>query len=176
MATMYARSQETEEHSQRLSEKCIKIAEKLGLSQSKQDELHLFAMLHDIGKIGIDDRILNKPGKLSAEEGAIMQTHPEIGYHIILSAPELAVVADYILAHHERWDGKGYPLGISGEDIPLLSRILAVADAYDAMTETRVYRKALSKQAAMSEIQSHSGTQFDPCVVQAFIEIMHAQG
>ncbi len=173
MATMYARSQETEEHSQRISENCIKVAERLGLTQSAQDELHLFAMLHDIGKVGIDDRILNKPGKLTDEEWTIMKTHPEIGFRIVMSVPELSSVANYILTHHERWDGKGYPLGISGEDIPILSRILAVADAYDAMIESRVYRKALSKEEALNEIKKNSGTQFDPTVSSIFIEILN---
>ncbi|HPX15758.1 MAG TPA: diguanylate cyclase [Petrotogaceae bacterium] len=172
MATMYARSQETEEHSQRISENCIKVAERLGLAQSAQDELHLFAMLHDIGKVGIDDRILNKPGKLNDEEWTIMKTHPEIGFRIVMSVPELSGVANYILTHHERWDGKGYPLGISGEDIPILSRILAVADAYDAMIESRVYRKALSKEEALNEIKNNSGTQFDPNISNIFIEIL----
>jgi diguanylate cyclase (GGDEF)-like protein/PAS domain S-box-containing protein len=173
MATMYARSQETEEHSQRISRNCIRIAEKLGVPKNKQDEIHLFAMLHDIGKVGISDSILNKPGKLAAKEWAIMKTHPEIGYRIARSAPEFEGVADYILAHHERWDGKGYPYGLAGEKIPLLSRILAVADAYDAMTsESRAYRAPLTGKMALAEIRSNAGTQFDPNVVRAFIEIM----
>lgn len=172
MATLYARSQETEEHSRRISENCIKVAEKLGLSQSRQDDLHLTAMLHDIGKVGISDSILNKPGKLSDEEWKTMRTHPEIGYHLVMSVPELSAVADYILAHHERWDGSGYPLGLSGEDIPLLSRILAVADAYDAMLSNRAYRQAMSKEAAIEELIRNSGSQFDPKIAEIFIELM----
>jgi HD-GYP domain-containing protein (c-di-GMP phosphodiesterase class II) len=129
-------------------------------------------MLHDIGKIGIDDRILNKPGKLSEEEWVIMKKHPEIGYRIAISLPELSSVAEYILTHHERWDGKGYPKGLIGEEIPLLSRILAVADAYDAITEERVYRKKRSREEALEEIMNHSGTQFDPAIVEIFAHCM----
>ena len=176
MATMYAKSQETEEHSQRISEKCIKVAELLRLPQSKQDELHLCAMLHDIGKVGIDDRILNKPEKLSEEEWEIMKTHPEIGYRIVMSAPELASAATVILAHHERWDGKGYPLGLSGDEIPLLARILAIVDAYDAMTQERVYRKALPKELALKEIEKNAGIQFDPTIARIFVELMRNEG
>lgn len=171
-ATMYERSQETEEHAERLSLLSKKIGERLQLPQKSLDAIELFAMLHDIGKVGIDDRILNKPGKLNDEEWAIMKRHPEIGYRIAVSSPDLEPIADYILSHHERWDGKGYPQGLKGEDIPLLSRILAVVDAYDAMTEDRVYRKALSKEQALEEIDKNAGTQFDPMIAQRFIEIM----
>ena len=101
-----------------------------------------------------------------------MRTHPEIGYHLVMSVPELSAVADYILAHHERWDGSGYPLGLSGEDIPLLSRILAVADAYDAMLSNRAYRQAMSKEAAIEELIRNSGSQFDPKIAEIFIELM----
>lgn len=171
-ATMYERSQETEAHAERLSELSKKIGRQLQLPQKSLDELELFAMLHDIGKVGIDDRILNKPGKLSEEEWAVMKRHPEIGYRIAVSSPELEPIAEYILSHHERWDGKGYPQGLKGEHIPLLSRILAVVDAYDAMTEDRVYRKALPKEQALEEIKKNAGTQFDPDVAQRFIEII----
>jgi diguanylate cyclase (GGDEF)-like protein/PAS domain S-box-containing protein len=172
MATMFERSQETEEHAERLSRLSKEVGEMLQLPQKSLDELELFAMLHDIGKVGIDDRILNKPGKLNDEEWAVMKKHPEIGYRIAVSSPELEPIAEYILSHHERWDGNGYPQGLKGEDIPLLSRILSVADAYDAMTEDRVYRKALSKHQALKEIENNAGTQFDPVIAQRFIEIM----
>lgn len=127
-------------------------------------------MLHDIGKMGIDDRVLNKPGKLTDDEWAIMKKHPEIGYRIAKSSPELEPIAEYILAHHERWDGKGYPQGLKGEEIPLLSRIVAVADAYDAMTEDRVYRKALTKEQTLDEIRKNIGSQFDPHIAQIFLK------
>ncbi len=172
MATMNLRSQETEEHAQRLVVLSRMIGSHLALPQKSLDDLQLFAMLHDIGKVGIDDRILNKPGKLSEEEWVIMKRHPEIGYRIAISLPELSSVAEYILTHHERWDGTGYPRGLMGEEIPLMSRILAVADAYDAMTEERVYRKKRSKAEAMEEIMNNSGTQFDPAIVEIFAHCM----
>jgi len=174
MATLYARSYETEEHAERLVQFTNMIAEKMNLTQSSMDELQLFSVLHDIGKIGIDDRILNKPGKLTPDEWELMRKHPEIGYVITMSSPEFAPIADYVLSHHERWDGTGYPLGLSGEEIPLLSRILSVADAYDAMTEDRVYRKALTKETAIEEIRRNAGTQFDPDIAMAFAELMRA--
>ena len=170
MATMYERSHETEEHAKRIAFISRKIGENMNLPPNVLDELELFSMLHDIGKIGIDDRILNKPGKLNDPESFIMKKHPEIGYRIAMSSPELEPVAEYILCHHERWDGSGYPRGLNGKKIPLLSRILAVSDAYDAMTEDRIYRRAMSVDDAITEIKNKSGTQFDPYVVQVFIE------
>ncbi len=172
MATMNARSQETEEHALRLVSLSRMVGTHLALPQKSLDDLQLLAMLHDIGKVGIDDRILNKPGKLSEEEWIIMKKHPEIGYRIANSLPELASIGEYILTHHERWDGKGYPKGLKGEEIPLPSRILAVVDAYDAMTEERVYRKKRSQEEAMEEIMNHSGTQFDPAIVEIFAHCM----
>ena len=172
MATLYARSNETEEHASRLLKYTEMIGEKMNLSPSKMDELQLFSLLHDIGKIGIDDRILNKPGELTSDEWEIMKKHPEIGYVITMSSPEFAPIAEYVLSHHERWDGTGYPLGLSGEEIPLLARILAVADAYDAMTEDRVYRKALTKEGAIEEIRINAGIQFDPNIAMAFVELI----
>jgi len=171
MATMYIRSQETEEHAKRLYNISRKIGERLNLSQKDMDNLELFSMLHDIGKVGIDDSILNKPGKLTDEEWTKMKKHSEIGYRIAMSSSELEKIAEYILTHHERWDGKGYPSGLKGEEIPLLSRILAVADAYDAMTEDRVYRKAMSHYDAIDEIKRNAGTQFDPYIAKLFLEM-----
>ena len=172
MDTMYARSQETEEHAERLAHISRLIGEKMDLPQESMDELQLFAMLHDIGKVAIDDRVLNKPGKLTKEEWDIMKKHSEIGYRIAMASPELESVAEYILCHHERWDGKGYPAGLKKEEIPLLSRILAFADAYDAMTVDRVYRKALTKQEAIEEIEKNVGKQFDPEIFKIFIRII----
>lgn len=137
MATMYAKSQETEEHAVRLSQLSKMIGLKIGIPEESLTLLQLFAMLHDIGKIGVDDRILNKPGKLTEEEWRAMKKHPQIGYRIAMSTTELQLIAEYILTHHERWDGKGYPQGLAGHGIPLLSRILAVTDTFDAMTEAR---------------------------------------
>ena len=172
MATLYARSQETEEHAERIAALCREIGTVLSLSQKSMDNLALFSMLHDIGKIGIEDKILNKPGKLTDEEWLIMKRHPEIGCRIVMSAPELEEIAQFVLLHHERWDGKGYPRGLKGEEIPLIARILSVVDAYDAMTEDRVYRKAMSNEAALEEIKRNSGTQFDPQIVDIFLSIV----
>ena len=171
-ATMFAKSQNTEEHAERLSILCRMMGEQLDLSQTQMDELMLFAMLHDIGKIGIDDNVLNKPGRLSVDEWIIMKKHTEIGYRIALSSPELHSIANYILTHHEHWNGGGYPQGLKEDEIPLLSRILGLVDAYDAMTQDRVYRKAMSKEEAINEILRNKGTQFDPHLTDLFIEII----
>ena len=167
--TLSEKSYETQEHGQRLGHFCRQIGETLGLSSLQLDELEVFSMLHDMGKIGIDEHILQKPGELTQDEWTIMRTHPEVGYRIVHTVPELANIAEYILAHHERWDGQGYPQGLSGEEIPLLSRILAVVDAYDAMTQDRSYRKALSVSEAKAELRSNAGTQFDPRIVDVFL-------
>jgi HD-GYP domain-containing protein (c-di-GMP phosphodiesterase class II) len=123
-----------------------------------------------ISKKGIDDRILNKTGKLNELESSIMKKHPEIGYRIAMSSPELEHVSEYILCHHKKWDGSGYPKGLKGEKIPLLSRILAVSDAFDAITEDRIYRKAMSADDAIAEISSQSGIQFDPHMVEVLLK------
>lgn len=168
-ATMFEKSKETEEHGQRMLRFSKAIGLALNLSQRDLDKLELFAMLHDLGKIGIDDRILSKPGKLTEDEWVIMKKHPEIGYRIAMSTPELAPIAEFILSHHERWDGKGYPRGQDGTEILLGARIVAIADAYDAMTSDRSYRKAISKQAAIEELIQNSGTQFDPQLIEIII-------
>ena len=146
------------------------------LNQVELSELELLATLHDIGKIGINDDILNKPGKLDPEEWAQMRRHTEIGYRIAMASPELVPIADFILTHHERWDGNGYPQGLAGEAIPLISRILSVADAYDAMTQDRPYRSAMPKESAVDELIAQSGTQFDPGVVRIFLDIIGEAG
>jgi diguanylate cyclase (GGDEF)-like protein/PAS domain S-box-containing protein len=175
LATLYEKSYETEKHDERMNKYCTAIGKELGLSAENLNELSLFAILHDIGKIGIPHDILQKPGPLTSEEQEEMRRHPEIGFRIAQNTPELSTVAKYILSHHERWDGFGYPQGLEGESIPLLCRILAVADAYDAMTNDRVYRKAVSKEAAIEEILRNAGTQFDPDVVRIFVGLI-AQG
>ncbi|NMA95288.1 MAG: diguanylate cyclase [Clostridiales bacterium] len=172
MATLYAKSQETDEHGKRLSSLTNMLGEHLELAQRDIDSLKLLSMLHDIGKIGVDDSILNKPGRLTDEEWEQMKLHPEIGYNIAMSTPELEHIAEYILHHHERWDGKGYPEGLKGTDIPLLSRILAVADAFDAMTEDRIYRKGISEREALEEVRRCAGTQFDPEIANLFVDLM----
>jgi HD-GYP domain-containing protein (c-di-GMP phosphodiesterase class II) len=168
--TMFEKSHETEAHAERLVALAHPIGKALSLSDNALNELDLLAMLHDIGKMSIEESILSKPGKLNDEEWVKMKQHPEVGYRIAQATPELLTIADYILSHHERWDGKGYPQGLEGEAIPLHSRILAVVDAFDAMTENRPYRSAISKEAAIEEIKNCAGTQFDPLIAELFIE------
>ena len=169
-ATMYEKSHETQEHAERITYLSKELGRRLKLSLQGLDELELVATLHDIGKVGIDDRILNKSGKLSEEEWVEMKKHSEIGYRIAMSSPDLVPIAEYILCHHERWDGKGYPQGIRGEEIPLLSRIVTIIDAFDAMTEDRPYRKAMTADEAAAEIRNNAGTQFDPRLAKLFLE------
>ncbi len=171
--TMSARSQLTEDHSERLAELTREVGLRMHLNQVELSELELLATLHDIGKIGVNDDILNKPGKLTPEEWAQMRRHTEIGYRIAMASAELVPIADFILTHHERWDGKGYPQGLSGETIPLISRILSVVDAYDAMTQDRPYRKAMAEEDAKEELIANSGSQFDPDVVRVFLLILN---
>lgn len=175
MKALEARDYITEGHADRLSEIIEKIAEYLKMPTDKINSLRLFARFHDIGKVGISDTLLFKPGKLSAKEFQEMQKHSEIGFRIAQSSPDLAPIADWILKHHEWWNGKGYPFGLAGEDIPLECRILAVADAYDSMSNDRPYRKALDFQARVEELKKSAGTQFDPDIVEIFLTILERE-
>jgi HD-GYP domain-containing protein (c-di-GMP phosphodiesterase class II) len=132
--------------------------------------LELVATLHDIGKISIDSKLLQKTGKLTDAEWTEIKKHPEVGYRIAQTVPELRKIAEYILCHHERWDGTGYPQGLKAEKIPLLARILAIVDAYDVMTQDRPYRRAMLEQDAIDELRYHAGSQFDPALVEVFIK------
>ncbi len=172
MATLAERDYITEGHAGRLSEICISVGQKMGLSSQEINNLDLLAKVHDLGKVGIPDNILFKPSALTDEEWEIMRTHPEKGFRIAISSPDLAGIADLILKHHERWDGKGYPVGIPGKEIPLECRILAVADTYDAITNDRPYSLARTREEAVEEILRCSGTQFDPEIVEVFLEII----
>ncbi len=172
MKTLEARDFITEGHAERLQKLVAGMAAKCGMSAREITDLRLLAQFHDIGKVGIPDRILNKPGPLNEEEFNEMRRHCEIGHRIAQSSPDLVVLADWILKHHEWWDGQGYPLGLKGENIPLECRILCIADAYDAMTSDRPYRKAMSQREALDEIKKCSGTQFDPQLVSVFISMM----
>jgi HD-GYP domain-containing protein (c-di-GMP phosphodiesterase class II) len=165
---------ETDEHSGRMRFLAVELAHTLGLSDNSIDDLSLLCVLHDIGKVGIPDQILQKAGPLSPEEWEIMRTHPEIGSRIVEGSAELSHVANAILSHHERWDGNGYPRNLEGAEIPLAARVLAIVDAYDAMVSDRPYRRALPHHEAMDEIQRNSGTQFDPDLVNVFAEMMEA--
>lgn len=168
--TMFEKSNETEEHAERIAKLSRKLGESLGLNNEELNDLELVAMLHDIGKISVDGSILKKIGKLTEDEWYEIRKHPEVGYRITNASHELMHISEYILCHHERWDGKGYPQGLSGANIPLLSRILAIVDSYDAMTQDRAYRKAMSKDDAILELLKNAGTQFDPDIIKIFVD------
>ena len=138
------------------------LAKVVGLSETEIDLIFTTGTLHDVGKIGVPDAVLKKPGRLDDEERAIMETHPVLGEVIVKKAPQLAATLPGVRSHHERWDGKGYPDRLAGDDIPLLARILALADTFDAMTSDRPYRKGLTFETALEEVEKCSGTQFDP--------------
>jgi HD-GYP domain-containing protein (c-di-GMP phosphodiesterase class II) len=158
-------------HSTRLAEWAVRVARKLGLAESDFYQLEAAALLHDIGKIGIPDAILKKEGKLTEEEKALMNKHPEYSWSILRLFPGLDKASLYALHHHESFDGRGYPGNLKGDEIPIGSRIVAVIDAYDAMISNRCYRKGLSHEEAVNRLNQSAGTQFDPMVVQAFVEI-----
>src|SRR4030043_88870 len=166
------RDYETHEHMHRMRSLALELGEKLQFSDEKLDELSLLALLHDIGKIAIADNIVLKPSKLTSDEYELMKKHSEIGFRIASSNPDLASIAKGILSHHERWDGKGYPMGLEGKKIPITARIISVIDSYDAMTNDRPYRKAHSKEYAIKELLKYAGSQFDPVLVEPFIEII----
>ncbi len=170
-AALDLRDTETEGHSRRVSRYCLEIARAMGLNQEQLRQITRGAYLHDIGKIGIPDSILLKPGKLTKEETAIMQTHARIGYNLVCRIAFLAPAAEIILTHQERYEGTGYPQGLAGEEIPIGARIFAVADTLDAMTSDRPYRRALPFSEAYEEIEKEADRQFDPKVVKVFREI-----
>ncbi|HNU81007.1 MAG TPA: diguanylate cyclase, partial [Bacillota bacterium] len=167
--SFYDNNSEEEQHSKRVSSLCEATGAAMGMDEAALKELRTLGLLHDIGKIAIDNSILNKSDQLTKEEWNEIRRHPEIGYRILSSVNDMAELAEFILAHHERWDGKGYPKGIKGTDIPLQARITAVADAYDAMTSKRAYRDPLPESAAVDELEKNAGTQFDPEIVRVFI-------
>ncbi len=174
--TLHEKNKREEQHSHRVSELCEKMGEAMKLSQSDINELKTMGLLHDIGKVAIDERILNKNERLSKDEKYEMKKHPEIGYRILSSVNDMAEMANYVLAHHEKIDGSGYPKGLLGDQIPLQSKIIAIADAYDAMTRARAYRDALSEEYAVKELIKYSGTQFDPGLVKIFISCVLKRG
>lgn len=168
--TLHEKSQETEAHAERLMELSKQLGFEMQLGEDQLSELELLAALHDIGKIGISDQILNKAGPLTPEEWAEMKKHPEVGYRIAMASPSLMPIAEYILHHHERWDGGGYPQGLQMEETPLIARMIAVVDAYDAMTQNRPYRSAMTEEDAAAEICKCAGSQFDPYISRIFVE------
>lgn len=173
--TLSEKSYETEEHARNLERLARQLGKKVGLNDAQLNTLTLIALLHDIGKVAVPEQILEKPGPLNTEEWEIMRRHCESGYRIVVSSPELIEVAEGILSHHERWDGSGYPRGLSGEEIPFLARIISLADAYEAMTSDRPYRAAMSQCDALAEIKACSGSQFDPNLAGVFLTMMGDQ-
>ncbi len=167
--TLHEKNKREESHSRRVSELGEKLARAYGLSERSCSELRIIGLLHDIGKIAISESILNKEGELTPQEWKEMQRHSEIGYRILSSVENMTSFAQYVLAHHEQYDGSGYPKGLQGEEIPLQSRMIAIADAYDAMTAFRTYRNSVSGEEAAREIKRCSGTQFDPHLARLFI-------
>ena len=167
--TLLESDEGTEAHVMRTQKLGDILGKRLDFTDKQLSDLSLLCLLHDIGKLGIPLEILNKPGKLTREEWALMKSHTHKGYRIAMASPELRGIAEYILHHHERWDGKGYPDGISMESIPLLSRVIAILDAYDAMVNDRPYHRAVSKAQAKAELKRCAGTQFDPFLVAEFV-------
>ena len=170
LKTLHGKSAREKLHSERVGELCESIAAALELDPEDVKEFRAIGMMHDIGKIAIDLSILDKPGSLDKMERAEIERHPELGYQLLRSINDFAKLAEYTLSHHERWDGTGYPRKLEGSEIPLQSRIIAIADAYDSMTSDRPYRSAMNREAAAKEIFSEKGRQFDPEIVKVFME------
>jgi len=158
-------------HSTRLAEWAIRVGREMNIPEERTYQVEVAALLHDIGKIGVPDAILKKAGPLTAEERVIINRHPEYSWSILRMFPGLEEASLYALHHHENVDGTGYPAGLKGQDIPLVSWIISVIDAYDAMVSNRCYRKGLEHKEAILRLVKSSGTQFDPAVVQAFVPI-----
>jgi len=170
ITTLHEKNPREENHSKRVSEICQEIGKAMGLSDFELRKLRASGLLHDIGKIAIEEVILNKQEKLTEQEWNQIKRHPEIGYRILSSSSEMLELAECILCHHERWDGTGYPKGLKKEAIPKNARIIAIADSYDAITSERPYRNAQSREVAIEEIKKNAGIQFDPEISKIFIE------
>lgn len=165
-----AKDHSTKGHSERMVKFVTFVGKTLNMSKQELKDLEMAAILHDVGKIGIDKSVLLKPGKLSPEEYEIIKKHSTIGANIIGRVRFLKSAAEYVKHHHERWDGNGYPDKLKGEEIPLGARILAVVDSFDAMMSERPYKKPMTLEEAFAELRKHSGLQFDPAVVETFLQ------
>lgn len=159
----------TNQHSARVGEYSKLIAKECGWNEEVQERVYIAGLIHDIGKIGVPDDILNKPDRLTDKEFEMIKRHPEVGYNILKGYDAMTGTGDAILYHHERYDGKGYPAGLSGEDIPVIARIIAVADSFDAMNSNRIYRKARTREYILEQIEEGKGKQFDPQFAQAIL-------
>jgi HD-GYP domain-containing protein (c-di-GMP phosphodiesterase class II) len=174
---MHAKQPGLPDHSSGVARLATLVGRRLGMNAEQLDELARAAELHDVGKVGIPDAILDKPGELDPSEWEFIRQHTILGERILSAAPALRPVATIVRASHERWDGRGYPDRLSGEEIPLAARIVAVCDAYEAITQDRCYREARSEAVAREELQREAGHQFDPVVVEAFLtELDEPQG
>ncbi|HWB53900.1 MAG TPA: HD-GYP domain-containing protein, partial [Tepidisphaeraceae bacterium] len=157
-------------HSERVALLSRELAKKIKLPSTQVERIYMAGLLHDVGKIGVPEFVLQKTGKLTPEEFALMKKHPEIGGKILKNVKQIQDLLPGVLYHHERYDGKGYPAGLSGQSIPLFGRLICLGDSFDAMTSNRTYRKAMPIEVAMTEIRRAAGTQFDPELAEAFLE------
>lgn len=171
-AAVDAKDPYTQGHSQRVAEYAAALAERIGLSRAEVELVYMTGTLHDVGKIGVPDSVLKKPGRLEAEERAVMETHPALGEVIVRKAPQLAAALPGVRHHHERWDGNGYPDRLAGTDIPLVARLLALADTFDAMTSDRPYRKGRDWDMTLAEFANLAGNQFDPDLTEPFVQMI----
>ena len=171
-AVLESHDSATGEHVKRTQTLAGQVARWLGLSAEEARVMRYAAVLHDIGKIGVPDDILNKPGKLTGEEWEVMHRHPRVGAGVVGKISGFELVAEVVVAHHERHDGLGYPRGLAGEEIPVGARVISAVDAYDAMTSDRPYREALTHEQAVAELEVNSGGQFDPEIVEALIAVL----
>lgn len=174
--SLFAKSNRESAHSRRVSSLCAFLAQQLNLPEREVNRMRVAGLMHDIGKIGVEEAILNKPASLTSDEWEVMKRHPEIGYRILSASSEFNDLSLAILEHHERWDGKGYPRGLKGEQISKQARIIMIADSFDAMTSERSYKKSMSKDEAIEEIKNCSGTHYDPAIVEVFLTTIHQFG
>jgi len=171
-STLFAKNGRELIHSKNVSALAEALAERMGFNKDDTNLMRLTGLMHDIGKIGIPDSILNKNGKLSSDEFDEIKKHPEIGYRILSSVNEFSELSEFVLEHHEKWDGSGYPQGLKGEAIRIEARMIAICYAYDAMLTLRTYREALSGEDAMKEINRCAGSQFDPVIAETFAKMI----
>ncbi len=166
------RDKETEGHTVRVLERTMKAAQRLGVREEDMEHLRRGVLLHDIGKVGVPDHILNKPGPLTDEEWAIMKKHPDYAYQMLSPISFLKPALDVPYCHHEKWDGSGYPRGLKGKEIPFAARIFTVFDVYDAITNDRIYKKANTKEKAIAYLRENAGVIFDPDILEVCIEVI----